>query len=130
MKRIITLILMVTILVTFTQKVTALTVQSTSEMRSTVNCPMPIGLDKLQLDKRECSGNQMAHSIDCQSDCDSITVAFVLYFRDDDHSIYQPRSKLAYQTGDFSVPYYFPESLYRPPSYTQNTSESESESVY
>ncbi|MCG6201688.1 hypothetical protein [Psychromonas antarctica] len=115
MKRIITLILMFTILITFTQKVTVFAAQSKSEMSSMVNCAMSIDLNKFHMNKAPCSGNDMTHNMDCQNNCDFMTVVSVLYFIDYAYSVYQPQLQLAYQTGSAASPYYFPESLYRPP---------------
>ena len=117
MNRLIPLILMLTTLLTFTQKVTAFAPLLENKTESVVNCSMSMGLNESHIDmsKTECNGNEMPQTMNCQSDCDFMTVVSGLYFIDYDHSVYQPRSKLAYQTGNSAVPYYFPESLYRPP---------------
>ena len=117
MKRFITLILMLTILLTFTQKVTAFVPLLESEMTSMVNCPMSIHSNETQMemDKLDCGSDEMPHTTDCQSNCDLMTVVSVLYFTDHDHSVNQPELQLTYQTGSTAAPYYLPESLYRPP---------------
>lgn len=115
MKRFVTLILMLTTLLTFTQKVTAFAPLLESEMTSMVNCPMSTGLNEPQMSQTVCAGDGMPHSMDCQSDCDLITVTYVLYFIGYDHFFNQPELQLAYQTSSAGNPYYLPESLYRPP---------------
>lgn len=114
MKRLITLILMLTTLLTFTQKVTAFAPVLESEMISMVNCPMPSDLNEMHMDKKGC-GNEMSQTMDCQNDCDFMTVVSVLYFINHEHAVNQPQLLLTYQTGSSAAPYYFPESLYRPP---------------
>ena len=117
MKRFITLILMLTILLTFTQKVTAFAPVLNAETVSVVNCPMPMGFNDSHMDmsKTDCAADEMSQTMDCQSDCDLMTVVSVLYFTEYDPVINQPQSQLTYQTGTSAAPYYFPESLYRPP---------------
>ena len=115
MTRFITLILMLTTLLTFAQKVTAFAPLLENKTDSMVNCSMAISLKQLSMDKTACNGNEMPQTMNCQSDCDVMTVVSELYFSDDDHGVSQPLSKLAYQTSSAGAPYYFPESLYRPP---------------
>ncbi len=108
---------MLTILLTFTQKVTAFAPLLENETTSMVNCPMSMGLHESQMDmsKTDCGGDEMPHTMDCQSDCDFMTVVSVLYFIEHEHTVNQPQLQLTYQTGISAAPYYFPESLYRPP---------------
>ena len=116
MKRFITLILMLTILVTFTQKVAAFAPVLNDEMVAMVNCPMLMGSNSAhsEFSKTEC-GDDMPQSMDCQSNCDLMTVVSVLHFIEHTHSVNQPQLQLTYQPGTSAAPYYFPESLYRPP---------------
>jgi hypothetical protein len=115
MKRFATLILMLTVLLTFTQKVTASVSLLESEMVSMLNCTMSADLNESQMKMSEidCGTDGMAHSMDCQSDCDLITVTYVLIGHD--HSFNQAELQFTYQTRISGAPYYFPESLYRPP---------------
>ena len=108
---------MLTTLLTFTQKVTAFAPVLNAETVSMVNCPMPMGSNDPHMDmsQTECSGDEMSLTMDCQSDCDFMTVVSVLYFTEHDHTVHQPQLQLTYQTGTSAAPYYFPESLYRPP---------------
>lgn len=115
MKRFITLLLMVTILVTFTQKAAAFAPRLESEMGSMVNCAMSNGLNELLMGKMDCDSSKIAHTMNCQGDCGFMTVPAVLYFSDTYQSIYQPQLQLPYQTSNTATPSYFPESLYRPP---------------
>jgi hypothetical protein len=116
MKRFITLILMLTTLLTFTQKVTAFAPLLNSETASMVNCSMSMGSsDSMAVSKIDCAGSDMSMTMECQSDCDFMTVVSVLHFIEHEHTANQLQSLLIYQTSITSPPYYFPESLYRPP---------------
>lgn len=122
MKRFITLILMLTTLLTFTQKVMAFAPLLENEAASMNNCPMSMQLismgsmnNAMDMDHSECSGNEMVHTMDCQNDCDFMTVISVLYFIEHEHRVNQPYLQLSYQSTSSPSPYYFPESLYRPP---------------
>lgn len=117
MKRFITLILMFATLLTFTQKATAFVHLSENEIDSMVNCAMSMGSNESHMDmsKIECGGDEMPHTMECQSDCDFMTMASVIYFIDHENTANQPQSQITYQTNISASPYYFPESLYRPP---------------
>jgi len=116
MKRFITLILMLTTLSTFTQKATAFAPLLENETVSLLNCPMSMDLNELQMEMSHSDcGDEMAHSMDCQNDCDFMTIASVLYFIDHEQIVSQLQLQLTYPTGNAASPYYFPESLYRPP---------------
>jgi len=104
---------MLTTLLAFTQKVTALTPLFKNETSSLVNDPMSIGLNESH--NIDCGSDGMPHSMDYQSDCHFMTLISVPYFIGHGHSVNQPVSQLAYQTGSSAAPYYLPESLYRPP---------------
>jgi hypothetical protein len=114
MKRFITLILMLTTLLAFTQKVTALTPLFKNETSSLVNGLMSVGLNESH--NTDCGGDGMPHSMDYQSDCHFMTLISALYFIGHDHSVNQAVLQLTYQTGSSAAPYFLPESLYRPPS--------------
>jgi hypothetical protein len=117
MKQFFTLILMLTTLLTFSQKVTAFTPLLGSEMTLLLDCPMSTGLNEPQMSmsQTDCASDGMLHSMDCQSDCDLITITYVLYFIGHEHLVNQAELQLAYQTGSAAAPNYLPESLYRPP---------------
>jgi len=115
MKRFITLILMLTILSTFTQKVMASAPLLENETTSMVNCPVAMSAEQSHMMKSECAGSEMAQTMDCQSDCDFMSVISVLYFINHEQKVNQAQMQLTYQTGNAAAPYYFPESLYRPP---------------
>lgn len=104
-------------LLTFTQKVTAFAPLLNAEKASMVNCSMSMGLNESHMDmnKADCATDEMSQAMDCQSNCDFMTVVSVLYFIDHEHSVNQPQLQLTYQAGTSAAPYYFPESLYRPP---------------
>lgn len=117
MKRFVTLILMLTTLLTFTQKVTAFAPELNGETTTMVNCSMSMGLNELHMDmsKIDCGGNEPSHSMECQSDCDLMLMVSVLYFIDHESTLTQTQSQLKYQTNPTDSPYYFSETLYRPP---------------
>ena len=114
MKRFVTLVLMLTTMLTFTLKVTAFSPLLESDMVSMLNCPMSTGSNEAQM-QADCASDEMPHSIDCQNDCDLMTVISVLHLIGHDHAFNQAELKLIYQTGSSAAPYYLPESLYRPP---------------
>lgn len=117
MKQAITLILMLTIMATFTQKAAAFASQLDNGVVSMVNCPMSMGLKQahMEMGKTDCVDNESAQTMDCQSDCDLMTVVSVLYFIDNEYAITQLPLQQSYNPVTTSSPYYFPESLYRPP---------------
>lgn len=117
MNRFITLILMLTTLLSFTQKVTASAPLSENETASMANCLMSMNTNEAHMDMTEeqCARNGMNHNMDCQSGCDFMTVVSAFYFVEQKLLPIQSSSLLTYQIGSASAPYYFPESLYRPP---------------
>ncbi len=122
MNRFITLILILSTLLTFTQKVTASAFVLQSNTVMTADCPMQHMSDSVSSSSPElmdhtgdCAADLMVHTIDCQSDCDFITVPSVVHFIKHDHRLTQPYRLLPYQSARSASPYYFPESLYRPP---------------
>lgn len=117
MKRFVTLILMFTTLLTFTQKVTASAPVLENETVSMANCLMSMSVNEAHMDmtKTQCDSNEMSQNINCQSDCDFMTVVSVLHFIEHENTVTQPSTLLTYQTGSSAAPHYFPESLYRPP---------------
>jgi len=104
-------------MLTFTLKATAFAPLLESEMTAMLNCPMSADLNAAQMEMSlaDCASDGMPHSIDCQSDCDLMTVISVLYLTGHDHAFNQAELQLTYQTGSSAAPYYLPESLYRPP---------------
>jgi len=53
--------------------------------------------------------------MNCENDCDFMTVVSVLHYIEHDHVVTQLASLLTYQTISAASPYYFSELLYRPP---------------
>ncbi|WP_028863068.1 hypothetical protein [Psychromonas aquimarina] len=122
MNRFITLILILSTLLTFTQKVTASAFVMQSNMVMTADCPMPSMSDSMpstgpeQMDHAgDCAAELMAHTMDCQNDCNLMSGGFMLHFVEDNHLVTQAQFILAYPAAVNEAPYYFPESLYRPP---------------
>jgi len=110
---------MLTILLTFTQKVTAYAPLLENETATMVNCPMmSMGHHETQMEGHEnnCAHHSdMSHKTGCQSDCKFMTVVSVLHFIEHEYSVSQSYLLMTYQKSHVDTPYYFPESLYRPP---------------
>ncbi|WP_413698491.1 hypothetical protein ACLKMH_12610 [Psychromonas sp. KJ10-10] len=118
MKRFITLILMFAMLVTFTQKATAFPHLLVNETSSMSHCSMPKSSDISHMKMGmmvDCENENTSMSMGCQNDCDLMSMGSVLYFNEHFYTVHQIKSQLAYQTNITASPYYFPESLYRPP---------------
>jgi len=113
MKRFITLILMFTTLLTFSQKVMASGPLLGNEAVLMANCSMSMNVNEMDMSK--CDNNEMSHSMNCENDCDFMTVVSVLHYIEHDHVVTQLASLLTYQTISAASPYYFSEPLYRPP---------------
>tara|TARA_R110001583_G_scaffold38455_4_gene124301 strand:- start:4190 stop:4525 length:336 start_codon:yes stop_codon:yes gene_type:complete len=108
---------MLTTLLTFTQKVTAYAPLLENETATMVNCSMAMSHHESQMDTNtaDCGNDSMPSTTDCQSDCEFMTVVSVLHFIEHEHAISQISVLLDYPTSRSDTPYYFPESLYRPP---------------
>lgn len=113
---------MLTTLLTFTQKVTALAPLLENEMASMANCLMTMSSNEEHTDmthsgmtKAQCANNGMTHSMDCQGDCDFMTVVPAFYFIEHETLPIQFSLVMTYQISGAPAPYYFPKSLYRPP---------------
>ena len=119
MKRFFTLILMLVTMFTFTQKAAAFVHLFESKTDSMVDCNMSMDLSEssMEMSKIDCGANERSHTMKCQSDCDFMTMVTVLYFILHENTVSQPQplSQLSYKTGITGSPYYFPETLYRPP---------------
>jgi len=113
MKRFITLILIFTTLITFTQKAVASGSLLGNESVLMVNCSM--SMTENDMDMSKCNGNETSHSMNCQNDCDFMSVVSVIHYIEHDHIVTQLASLLTYQTLSTASPYYFSEPLYRPP---------------
>ena len=117
MKRFITLILMLTTMLSFTSKVTASATVLENETVSMVHCSMSMSGNQADMDmtKAPCDGKEMPQGMDCQNYCDFMTVVSLLHFIEHDNVVTQSSLLLPYQVVSSAAPYYFPESLYRPP---------------
>jgi hypothetical protein len=129
MKRFITLILMFVTLITFVQKATAFSHLLENETTSMVNCSMvssamvhdSMSMNssdshmKMNTNQTDCAHENTSMPMDCQNDCDVMNMVSVLYFNEYIYTVHQIQSQFAYQTNIIASPYYFPESLYRPP---------------
>ena len=106
---------MLTVLLTFTQKVTALAplLNDGTIMKNCSMLEMANSSDS-EVNEKDCSGENMS-PMNCENDCEMMTVVSVLHFIEHDHSITQHPLLMTYQKGAAATPSYFPESLYRPP---------------
>lgn len=110
MKQFITILLMLTTLLTFAQKATAFAPMLESEMS---DCSMKMFSEKVQT-FTDCK-TEMAQKMGCNYDCEFMSVSSVLYFFESHETINQLFSQVIYPSSHSSSPFYFPESLYRPP---------------
>ena len=106
---------MLTIVLTFTQKATAFTSVLKGGSSAMVNCPMVMMADEQNDNTMKCDSNMMSVMADCSPDCHFMTVVSVLHFILHERVVIQPQSRIVYPRGTTVSPYYFPESLYRPP---------------
>ena len=113
MKLLITLILMVTIQVTFIQKVIASVSFSKVDVVSVNHCDM----DMMDMSSVSCPA-EMADMKNCQPDCDMMTVVSVVHFSDDELVISFAYSQLSYPLLTTPNTYFPPSSLYRPPLFS------------
>lgn len=110
MKRFITLLLMLTTLLTFAQKVTAFAPILESEMS---DCSMQMLSEKVHT-FTDCE-TKMPQKMGCNYDCEFMSVLSVLYFVEHNETVNQLFSQVIYPSSHSSSPFYFPELLYRPP---------------
>lgn len=118
MKRFITLILMFAMLATFTQKAVAFSHLLVNKTSSMSHCSMSksSNISHIKMGMMvDCENENISKSMDCQNDCDLMCMGPMLYFNEHFYTVHQIQSQLAYQTNITVSPYYFPESLYRPP---------------
>lgn len=117
MKRFFTLILMLVTMLTFTQKAAAFVHLFESKTDSMVNCKMSMDLSEssMEMSQTDCGANEISHTMKCENDCEAMTMVTVLYFISHENTVNQPLSQLSYKTSITGSPYYFSESLYRPP---------------
>ncbi|MCP5076687.1 MAG: hypothetical protein GY951_01315 [Psychromonas sp.] len=109
MKRFISLLLMVTTLLTFTQKVMAFAPLMESET-SMSHCEM----ENMQMDSVNCE-TEMGSMENCQSNCEMMTVVSVLHFVESEPLLSFNISQMRYTPLVSPASYYYPETLYRPP---------------
>lgn len=113
MKKLITLILMVTIQMTFMQKVIA-SVQSLDKESVTIeHCAMSM----MQMSEYHCSEmlTTMNSLQDCQSDCEMMNVVSVTHFIENTFQFSSPYTQLSYSALIVPLTNAQSKSLYRPP---------------
>lgn len=110
MKRFITVFLMMTTLLTFTQKVMAVESFSDNAIQVINHCEM----ENMGMDSVSCVSDvsDMDH---CQNNCEMMTVVSVLYFIENEQLISFQVSQLNYTPLTTLSAYHYSETLYRPP---------------
>lgn len=109
MKRFITLLLMATTLLTFTQKVMAVAPVLENEMQLMKHCDM-----KEMLSASDCV-QAMSGMENCQTNCEMMTVISVLHFIEHQKMVSFDVSVVNYKRLNLSPNYSFSEVLFRPP---------------
>lgn len=115
MTRIISLVLMLTTLLIFTQK--SFAYAPLTENRMMVNCFMLNVSTQFLNDKcqTDCSRDNTSHHTGCQFSCDLMMMVSVLHSTEHIYAVTRHELKLTYQAEPTDIPYYLPEFLYRPP---------------
>lgn len=112
-KQLLTLFLMLTVIVTFTQKVTSLSLfeRDTQVMAQVVeHCDM----ENMSMVSIACP-DQMLGMENCPSDCEMMNIVSVIHFIEYQQVLSFEVSQLNYPNFTNSPPYHFSETLYRPP---------------
>ena len=110
MKQIITLLLMVTTLLTFTQKVMAVAPLLESGKQTMVHCEM----ENMNMHSADCATDMLSMD-NCPNDCEMMSVVSVLHFIEHEQLLSFQSSLLQYLNLSVTPPYHFSETLYRPP---------------
>lgn len=115
MKRIISLALILSTLLIFTQKTFAYVPLLETGMR--VNCSMLNVSTECLNDKgkADCSRDDTSHNTDCQFSCDLMMVASLFNSTEHIYVVTRHELQLTYQAYPTGIPYYLPDILYRPP---------------
>jgi hypothetical protein len=113
MKRFITLLLMVTTLLTFTQKVMAVAPLLESESQVMNHC----GMENMNMGSVECD-TDMSTMENCQISCEMMTVISILHFIEHQQLVSFQVSQLHYTSLTTSPAYHYSEILYRPPFFS------------
>ncbi len=110
MKKLITLLLILTIQITFMQKVMASVALSKGETQSASYC-------KMMMDSGHCNTEMMSMN-DCQNDCDMMNVVSVTHFIENKQLLSLVYSQFNYPSLNISPLIPQPTSLYRPPLFS------------
>ena len=110
MKRFIILLLIMTIQVTFIQKVMASVALSKGENQSVSYC-------KMMMDSGHCNTKMMSMN-DCQNDCDLMSVVSVTHFIENNQLLSLAYSQYNYPSFTISPLHSQPTSLFRPPLFS------------
>ena len=116
MKKIITLLLIVTIQMTFVQKAIASVPLLKSDGQSMmVHCEL-----EMPSDSTDCMTSMTkAMSMDnCQNDCDMMTVVSILHFIENDNQLSFNCTQLSYPIYNKTAAIFFLKSIYRPPLFS------------
>jgi len=118
MKQLLILLLMVTIQITFMQKVIVSVPVLKSELQSqqVTHCDM----ENMSMSALDCSTQMKAmHDMaNCESNCEMMTVASVIHFIENGKTLTFSYTQITYPTLTTNKPNAQPTSLYRPPLFS------------
>ncbi len=115
MKKIITLLLMITIQVTFLQKVMASAPLLEGEIQTTKHCKM------VTISYLDCSNMNMTTNMsmqDCNDNCEMMNVVSVTHFIENTTILSFTYNRINYPVLNLSPLHAHPKSLYRPPLFS------------
>lgn len=110
MKQLLILLLMVTIQITFMQKVIASVPVFESDSQSVMHCDM----GNMNMRALDCA-TQMNTMENCESNCEMMTVVSVIHFIENGKTLTLSYTPLIYPTLTTNTSNAHPTSLYRPP---------------
>ena len=113
MKKLITLLLIIAIQITFTQKVIASVMSLEGDMQSMIHCEM----DDMNMDTDSC-GTKMDAMKNCQIDCEMMSVVSVIHFIENEQVLSLAYTQLSYPIFITTTANSQPKSLYRPPLFS------------
>lgn len=115
MKKLITILLMITIQVTFMQKVMASVSLVEDEIQTTMHCKV------MMMSHLDCSNMNMATNMsmqDCNDNCEMMNVVSITHFIENTPLLSFTYNRLNYLALKLSILSSLPKSLYRPPLFS------------
>jgi hypothetical protein len=116
MKKFTTLLLMITILFTFTQKAMAIAPFASISVESGMSAVDHCQMQMMNMDQNDCE-QQMVDMQNCANECEMMSVVSLLHFIEEQQQLLFATSQLRYHRFSVNPEYYFSEPLYRPPFY-------------